>query len=101
MLQTYFVIVSISFVFSRPPERRHGYEQQFHALPAQQEQEALEAKRPRIENVSETHFPRAQPTGIVLPPPQTIQDSIRTIGEVKKVRSVCVCAGIYFILRVV
>uniref|UniRef100_A0A8C1NNU6 N-CoR GPS2-interacting domain-containing protein n=1 Tax=Cyprinus carpio TaxID=7962 RepID=A0A8C1NNU6_CYPCA len=48
----------------RPPERRHGYEQQFHAIPAQQEQETLEAKRPRIENVSETHFSRAQPTGI-------------------------------------
>uniref|UniRef100_A0A671RQ42 Nuclear receptor corepressor 1-like n=1 Tax=Sinocyclocheilus anshuiensis TaxID=1608454 RepID=A0A671RQ42_9TELE len=68
----------------RPTERRHGYEQQFHAVPAQQEQETFEAKRPRIENVSETHFSRAQLTGIVLPPPQTIQDSIRTTGEVKK-----------------
>uniref|UniRef100_A0A673LPP8 Nuclear receptor corepressor 1-like n=1 Tax=Sinocyclocheilus rhinocerous TaxID=307959 RepID=A0A673LPP8_9TELE len=68
----------------RPPERRHGYEQQFHAVPAQQEQETLEAKRSRIENVSETHFSRSQPTGILLSTPQTIQDSIRTTGEVKK-----------------
>uniref|UniRef100_A0A8C2G173 Nuclear receptor corepressor 1 n=1 Tax=Cyprinus carpio TaxID=7962 RepID=A0A8C2G173_CYPCA len=68
----------------RPPERRHGYEQQFHAVQAQQELETLEPKRLRIENVSETHFPRAQPTGIILPHPQTIQDSIRTTGEVKK-----------------
>uniref|UniRef100_A0A8C1T6W2 Nuclear receptor corepressor 1 n=1 Tax=Cyprinus carpio TaxID=7962 RepID=A0A8C1T6W2_CYPCA len=65
-------------------ERRHGYEQQFHAVQAQQELETLEPKRLRIENVSETHFPRAQPTGIILPHPQTIQDSIRTTGEVKK-----------------
>uniref|UniRef100_A0A8C1JV00 Nuclear receptor corepressor 1 n=1 Tax=Cyprinus carpio TaxID=7962 RepID=A0A8C1JV00_CYPCA len=64
--------------------RRHGYEQQFHAVQAQQELETLEPKRLRIENVSETHFPRAQPTGIILPHPQTIQDSIRTTGEVKK-----------------
>ncbi|XP_026106456.1 nuclear receptor corepressor 1 isoform X3 [Carassius auratus] len=68
----------------RPPERRHGYEQQFHAVQAQQELETLEAKRLRIENVSEAHFPRAQPTGIVLPHPQTIQDSFRITGEVKK-----------------
>ncbi|XP_026067048.1 nuclear receptor corepressor 1-like isoform X4 [Carassius auratus] len=68
----------------RPPERRHGYEQQFHAISAQQEQETLEAKRPRIENLSETHFSRTQPTGIVLHPPHSIQDSIRTTGEVKK-----------------
>ncbi|ROL51422.1 Nuclear receptor corepressor 1 [Anabarilius grahami] len=68
----------------RPPERRHGYEHQFHAVPGQQDQETLEAKRPRIENVSETHFTRAQPTGIVLAPPHAIQDTIRASGEVKK-----------------
>ncbi|XP_039506110.1 nuclear receptor corepressor 1 isoform X5 [Pimephales promelas] len=68
----------------RPPERRHGYEHQFHTLSAQQDQETLEAKRPRIENVSETHFTRAQPTSILLAPAHTIQDTIRTTGEVKK-----------------
>ncbi|XP_051530915.1 nuclear receptor corepressor 1-like isoform X5 [Myxocyprinus asiaticus] len=68
----------------RPPERRHGYEQQFHAVTAHQEQETLEAKRPRIENLSETHFSRTQPPGIVLPPQHTIQDGIRATGEIKK-----------------
>lgn len=68
----------------RPPERRHGYEQQFHAISAQQEQEALESKRPRIENVSETHFSRSQPTSIILPSQHTLQDSIRTSADVKK-----------------
>lgn len=78
-------VISISVISCRPPERRHGYEQQFHATPTQQEQEILEPKRPCIENVNETHFSRAQPTNIILPPPHTITDSIRTTGEVKKV----------------
>ncbi|XP_051970895.1 nuclear receptor corepressor 1-like isoform X1 [Xyrauchen texanus] len=64
----------------RPPERRHGYEQQFHGISAQQEQETLEAKRPRIDNVSETHFPRAQTSGTVLPQ-HNLLDGIRSTGE--------------------
>nr|XP_055055975.1 nuclear receptor corepressor 1 isoform X2 [Misgurnus anguillicaudatus] len=68
----------------RPPERRHGYEQQFHAAPTQQEQETAEPKRPRIENISETHFQRVQTTGVVLPPPHAIQENIRVTGDVKK-----------------
>uniref|UniRef100_A0A8C7JSK5 Nuclear receptor corepressor 1 n=1 Tax=Oncorhynchus kisutch TaxID=8019 RepID=A0A8C7JSK5_ONCKI len=55
----------------RPPERRHGYEQQFHSVTSQQQadgHEALEAKRPRMETVSEAHFARgALPGGIILP----------------------------------
>ncbi|TRY94467.1 hypothetical protein DNTS_011385, partial [Danionella cerebrum] len=68
----------------RPPERRHGYEQQFHAVHAHQEQENLETKRSRVENISETHFPRAHSTSIVLPSQHNIQDSIRSTSEVKK-----------------
>uniref|UniRef100_A0A668A3P8 Nuclear receptor corepressor 1 n=1 Tax=Myripristis murdjan TaxID=586833 RepID=A0A668A3P8_9TELE len=70
----------------RPPERRHGYEQQFHSVTAQTEHEALEAKRPRMETVSEAHITRTPPTsgGVVLPLPHTVQDSLRASGEVKK-----------------
>ncbi|XP_071382038.1 nuclear receptor corepressor 1 isoform X1 [Centroberyx affinis] len=70
----------------RPPERRHGYEQQFHSVTAQPEHEALETKRPRMETVSEAHITRTPPTagGIVLPLPHTVQDSLRATVEVKK-----------------
>ncbi|XP_056602193.1 nuclear receptor corepressor 1 isoform X3 [Triplophysa dalaica] len=68
----------------RPPERRHGYEQQFHATPSQQEQETLEAKRTRMENVTESHFPRGLSTNSALTSPHTILDSIRNTGDVKK-----------------
>uniref|UniRef100_A0A669EZW4 Nuclear receptor corepressor 1 n=1 Tax=Oreochromis niloticus TaxID=8128 RepID=A0A669EZW4_ORENI len=70
----------------RPPERRHGYEQQFHSVSAQPEHEALEAKRPRMETVAEAHITRTPPTagGIVLPVPHTVQDSLRATVEVKK-----------------
>uniref|UniRef100_A0A8C6NNC8 Nuclear receptor corepressor 1 n=1 Tax=Nothobranchius furzeri TaxID=105023 RepID=A0A8C6NNC8_NOTFU len=46
----------------RPPERRHGYEQQFHSITAQADHEALEAKRPRMETVPEAHISRTPPT---------------------------------------
>uniref|UniRef100_A0A3Q3W1Z9 Uncharacterized protein n=1 Tax=Mola mola TaxID=94237 RepID=A0A3Q3W1Z9_MOLML len=70
----------------RPPERRHGYEQQFHSIPAQSEHEALEAKRPRMETVTEAHMNRNPPTagGVVLPITHTVQDSLRATVEVKK-----------------
>ncbi|XP_044078045.1 nuclear receptor corepressor 1 isoform X2 [Siniperca chuatsi] len=70
----------------RPPERRHGYEQQFHSITAQPEHEALEAKRPRMETVAEAHMTRTPPTagGIVLPLTHTVQDSLRATVEVKK-----------------
>uniref|UniRef100_A0A3Q4HHX8 Nuclear receptor corepressor 1 n=1 Tax=Neolamprologus brichardi TaxID=32507 RepID=A0A3Q4HHX8_NEOBR len=71
----------------RPPERRHGYEQQFHSVSAQPEHEVLEAKRPRLETVAEAHITRTPPTagGIVLPVPHSVQDSLRATVEVKKV----------------
>ena len=77
----------LSILFCRPPERRHGYEQQFHTVTAQPEHEALEAKRPRMDTVAETHITRTPPTagGIVLPMPHTLQDSLRATVEVKKV----------------
>ncbi|XP_071023653.1 nuclear receptor corepressor 1-like isoform X3 [Oncorhynchus clarkii lewisi] len=74
----------------RPPERRHGYEQQFHSVTSQQQadgHEALEAKRPRMETVSEAHFARgALPGGIILPlQSHQVQDSLRAnLGEVNK-----------------
>uniref|UniRef100_A0A3B4YPA7 Nuclear receptor corepressor 1 n=1 Tax=Seriola lalandi dorsalis TaxID=1841481 RepID=A0A3B4YPA7_SERLL len=70
----------------RPPERRHGYEQQFHSVTGQPDHEALEAKRPRMETVSEAHISRTPPSagGIVLPMPHSVQDSLRATVEVKK-----------------
>lgn len=82
----------------RPPERRHGYEQQFHSISAQSEHESLEAKRPRMETVAEAHIIRTPPTagGLVLPITHTVQDSLRATVEVKKVSFfvctlMCVC----------
>uniref|UniRef100_A0A3P9L3V5 N-CoR GPS2-interacting domain-containing protein n=1 Tax=Oryzias latipes TaxID=8090 RepID=A0A3P9L3V5_ORYLA len=74
----------------RPPERRHGYEPQFHSISAQPEHEALEAKRPRMELVPEPHISRTPPTSGGLGPPMTHsgQDSLRATVEVKKEASV-------------
>ncbi|XP_024921193.1 nuclear receptor corepressor 1-like [Cynoglossus semilaevis] len=70
----------------RPPERRHGYEQQFHSITAQPEHEPLEAKRPRMETIAEAHIARTPSTAgsIVLAMPHTVQDSLRANMEVKK-----------------
>ncbi|KAM9384950.1 nuclear receptor corepressor 1 isoform 2-T2 [Pholidichthys leucotaenia] len=70
----------------RPPERRHGYEQQFHSVTMQSEHEALDVKRPRMETVPEAHITRTPPSagGIVMPVPHTVQDSLRATVEVKK-----------------
>nr|XP_057942610.1 nuclear receptor corepressor 1 isoform X2 [Doryrhamphus excisus] len=70
----------------RPPERRHGYEQQFNSISTQPEHEALEAKRPRMESIAEAHITRTPPSsgGILLPMHHTIQDSLRATVEVKK-----------------
>lgn len=74
-------------LFYRPPERRHGYEQQFHSITAQPEHEPLEAKRPRMETIAEAHIARTPSTAgsIVLAMPHTVQDSLRANMEVKKV----------------
>lgn len=75
------------FSHVRPPERRHGYEPQFHSITAQPEHEALEAKRPRMEIVAEPHITRTPSTagGLVLPMTHSGQDSLRATVEVKKV----------------
>lgn len=86
-----YVYVNIFPSANRPPERRHGYEQQFvTSVTPQPEHESLEPKRQRVEGPSETHYTRA-PTGtIVLPLPHVMQDGIRAAaGEVKKVRHNC------------
>ncbi|XP_057676397.1 nuclear receptor corepressor 1 isoform X4 [Corythoichthys intestinalis] len=70
----------------RPPERRHGYEQQFHSITTQAEHEALETKRPRMESIAEAHITRTSSSGggIPLPMHHTLQDSLRATVEVKK-----------------
>ncbi|XP_077402236.1 nuclear receptor corepressor 1 isoform X4 [Vanacampus margaritifer] len=70
----------------RPPERRHGYEQQFHSITTQAEHEALETKRPRMDSISEAHITRTSSSagGILLPMHHTLQDSLRATVEVKK-----------------
>ncbi|KAA8586384.1 hypothetical protein FQN60_000220 [Etheostoma spectabile] len=70
----------------RPPERRHGYEQQFHSISSQSEHEALDSKRPRMETVAEAHITRTPPTagGLVLPMNHTGQDSLRATVDLKK-----------------
>lgn len=92
LLHTSHAFVWPSHLLLRPPERRHGYEQQFHSITSQSEHESLEAKRPRMETVAEGHIIRTPPTagGLVLPITHTVQDSLRATVEVKKV-SVCVC----------
>ena len=83
-------VASDNFLFCRPPERRHGYEQQFHSITSQSEHDAMENKRPRMETVAEAHITRTPPTagGIILPLTHTVQDSLRAAVEVKKVRPV-------------
>ncbi|XP_061154562.1 nuclear receptor corepressor 1 isoform X4 [Syngnathus typhle] len=70
----------------RPPERRHGYEQQFHSITTQSEHEALETKRPRMDSISEAHITRTSSSAgnILLPMHNTLQDSLRATVEVKK-----------------
>lgn len=86
--QTAVALLTLTVVlFYRPPERRHGYEQQFHSITAQPEHEPLEAKRPRMETIAEAHIARTPSTAgsIVLAMPHTVQDSLRANMEVKKV----------------
>uniref|UniRef100_A0A8C4SEX2 N-CoR GPS2-interacting domain-containing protein n=1 Tax=Erpetoichthys calabaricus TaxID=27687 RepID=A0A8C4SEX2_ERPCA len=67
----------------RPPERRHGYEQQFHTLSSQSDHEGVESKRQRVEQLSEGHFQRSTSAG-VLPLAHNLQDGLRVSGDVKK-----------------
>ncbi|XP_038614809.1 nuclear receptor corepressor 1 isoform X6 [Tachyglossus aculeatus] len=66
---------------SRPQERRTGYEQ-FHPGPTQVDHDSLEPKRPRLEQVSDSHFQRVSAT--VLPLVHTLPEGLRTSADVKK-----------------
>ncbi|XP_010022646.1 PREDICTED: nuclear receptor corepressor 1 isoform X4 [Nestor notabilis] len=66
----------------RPQERRTGYEQQFHPGPSQTDHDSLESKRPRLEQVSESHFQRVS-AATVLPLVHPLQEGLRS-ADIKK-----------------
>uniref|UniRef100_A0A674IDW5 Nuclear receptor corepressor 1 n=1 Tax=Terrapene triunguis TaxID=2587831 RepID=A0A674IDW5_9SAUR len=65
----------------RPQERRTGYEQQFHPGPSQTDHDSLESKRPRLEQVSDSHFQRVSTA--VLPLVHPLQEGLRS-ADIKK-----------------
>ncbi|XP_031751921.1 nuclear receptor corepressor 1 isoform X5 [Xenopus tropicalis] len=67
-------------VSDRPQDRRQGYEQQYHSV-TQNEHEALESKRPRLD-VSDSHYRVGAASVVPLVP--TIQEGVRVQSEVKK-----------------
>uniref|UniRef100_A0A8D0F749 Nuclear receptor corepressor 1 n=1 Tax=Strix occidentalis caurina TaxID=311401 RepID=A0A8D0F749_STROC len=66
----------------RPQERRTGYEQQFHPGPSQTDHDSLESKRPRLEQVSDSHFQRVS-AAAVLPLVHPLQEGLRS-ADIKK-----------------
>nr|XP_009944081.1 PREDICTED: nuclear receptor corepressor 1 isoform X2 [Opisthocomus hoazin] len=66
----------------RPQERRTGYEQQFHPGPSQTDHDSLESKRPRLEQVSDSHFQRVS-AATVLPLVHPLQEGLRS-ADIKK-----------------
>ncbi|XP_067866952.1 nuclear receptor corepressor 1 isoform X5 [Heterodontus francisci] len=64
----------------RPQERRSGYEQSYHSVAGQPDHDALESKRPRLEQVPDPHFQRAT----VLPLVHPVPEGLRAPAEVKK-----------------
>nr|XP_023509343.1 nuclear receptor corepressor 1 isoform X11 [Equus caballus] len=65
----------------RPQERRTGYEQ-FHPGPSPVDHDSLESKRPRLEQVSDSHFQRV--SAAVLPLVHTLPEGLRTSTDAKK-----------------
>ncbi|XP_044601438.1 nuclear receptor corepressor 1 isoform X21 [Equus asinus] len=65
----------------RPQERRTGYEQ-FHPGPSPVDHDSLECKRPRLEQVSDSHFQRV--SAAVLPLVHTLPEGLRTSADAKK-----------------
>ncbi|XP_023509343.2 nuclear receptor corepressor 1 isoform X27 [Equus caballus] len=65
----------------RPQERRTGYEQ-FHPGPSPVDHDSLESKRPRLEQVSDSHFQRV--SAAVLPLVHTLPEGLRTSADAKK-----------------
>ncbi|KAG8450414.1 hypothetical protein GDO86_002901 [Hymenochirus boettgeri] len=68
-------------VSDRPQDRRSGYEQQYHSV-SSAEHDALESKRPRLDQVSDSHY-RVNAASVV-PLVSTIQEGGRVQGETKK-----------------
>ncbi|KAM5214679.1 nuclear receptor corepressor 1 isoform 14-T20 [Hipposideros larvatus] len=64
----------------RPQERRTGYEQ-FHPGPSPVDHDSLESKRPRLEQVSDSHFQRV--SAAVLPLVHTLPEGLRS-ADAKK-----------------
>lgn len=77
-----------SLLFLRPQERRTGYEQQFHPGPSQTDHDSLESKRPRLEQVSDSHFQRVS-AAAVLPLVHPLQEGLRS-ADIKKVKTIFV-----------
>ncbi|XP_029783959.1 nuclear receptor corepressor 1 isoform X14 [Suricata suricatta] len=65
----------------RPQERRTGYEQ-FHPGPSPVDHDSLESKRPRLEQVSDSHFQRV--SAAVLPLVHTLPEGLRSSADAKK-----------------
>ncbi|KAM9596588.1 nuclear receptor corepressor 1 isoform 9-T10 [Trichechus inunguis] len=65
----------------RPQERRTGYEQ-FHPGPSQVDHDSLESKRPRLEQVADSHFQRV--SAAVLPLVHTLPEGLRSSADAKK-----------------
>ncbi|XP_060147074.1 nuclear receptor corepressor 1 isoform X7 [Globicephala melas] len=65
----------------RPQERRTGYEQ-FHPGPSPADHDSLESKRPRLEQVSDSHFQRV--SAAVLPLVHTLPEGVRSSADAKK-----------------
>ncbi|XP_073902844.1 nuclear receptor corepressor 1 isoform X9 [Castor canadensis] len=65
----------------RPQERRTGYEQ-FHPGPSAVDHDSLESKRPRLEQVSDSHFQRV--SAAVLPLVHTLPEGLRSSADAKK-----------------
>ncbi|XP_062816789.1 nuclear receptor corepressor 1 isoform X2 [Anolis carolinensis] len=63
----------------RPQERRSGYEAQFHgAGPSQSDHDALEAKRPRLDTLSDAHYQRVSAAAAAsLPLAHALQEGLR------------------------
>ncbi|XP_058139373.1 nuclear receptor corepressor 1 isoform X6 [Dasypus novemcinctus] len=65
----------------RPQERRTGYEQ-FHPGPSPVDHDSLESKRPRLEQVSDSHFQRV--SAAVLPLVHSLPEGLRSSADAKK-----------------
>ncbi|XP_078235288.1 nuclear receptor corepressor 1 isoform X4 [Pogona vitticeps] len=66
----------------RPQERRSGYESQFHPGPSQGDHDSLDSKRPRLDQVSESHYQRVS-AAAVLPLAHQLQEGMRS-SDLKK-----------------